>query len=344
MTRVVLLEVEINRHKEILKIAVMDLNSMDMFLWYDWLVKHNLEVNWKDSKIQFTRCSGFCRIKYQDIEFRTRRTQITKTPDKNKSDIGKEPDLMNLQDLLEYIWSFMHLFNRKKFEKLPERREWDYKINLIEEAPRELNVKAYVMTIKEKEVLNQWLDEQLKARLIVESKSRYTALCFYIPKKDGSLCLVQDYQKLNQVTIKDKIPLSLIEEVINKLKKAKYFNKLDFIWGYNNVQIKKGDKWKVTFVTNKGSFKPQVMYFGLCNLLGIFQQMMNSIFWELLHKGVLANYIDDFVILVKTMKELEERIIWFLKITEKCNLYFKRSKYNFNMEEIPILGVVIGKG
>ena len=136
----------------------------------------------------------------------------------------------------------MHLFNRKKFEKLPERREWDYKINLIEEAPRELNVKAYVMTIKEKEVLNQWLDEQLKARLIVESKSRYTALCFYIPKKDGSLCLVQDYQKLNQVTIKDKIPLPLIEEVINKLKKAKYFNKLDFIWGYNNVQIKKGDK------------------------------------------------------------------------------------------------------
>ena len=136
----------------------------------------------------------------------------------------------------------MHLFNRKKFEKLPERREWDYKINLIEEAPRELNVKAYVMTIKEKEVLNQWLDEQLKARLIVESKSRYTALCFYIPKKDGSLCLVQDYQKLNQVTIKDKIPLPLIEEVINKLKKAKYFNKLDFIWGCNNVQIKKGDK------------------------------------------------------------------------------------------------------
>jgi len=136
----------------------------------------------------------------------------------------------------------MHLFNRKKFEKLPERREWDYKINLIEEAPRELNVKAYVMTIKEKEVLNQWLDEQLKARLIVESKSTYTALCFYIPKKDGSLCLVQDYQKLNQVTIKDKIPLPLIEEVINKLKKAKYFNKLDFIWGYNNVQIKKGDK------------------------------------------------------------------------------------------------------
>jgi len=61
------------------------------------------------------------------------------------------------------------------------------------------------MTIKEEEVLNQWLNEQLKVGLIKESKSRYTAPCFYIPKKDGLLRLVQDYQKLNQVTIKDKI-------------------------------------------------------------------------------------------------------------------------------------------
>jgi len=92
------------------------------------------------------------------------------------------------------------------------------------------------MTLKEKETLNQWLDKQLKARLIVESKSRYAALCFYIPKKDSSLWLVQDYRKLNQVTIKDKTPLPpLIREVIDKLKEAKYFNKLDLIWGYNNV-------------------------------------------------------------------------------------------------------------
>jgi len=83
------------------------------------------------------------------------------------------------------------------------------------------------------------------------------------------------------------------------------------------------------------------MYFGLCNSPGTFQRMMNSIFWELLHEGVLANYIDDFLIPAKTMKELEERMVRFLKIAEKHNLCFKRSKYNFNMEEIPILGVII---
>ena len=98
------------------------------------------------------------------------------------------------------------------------------------------------MTLKEKEALNQQLDEQLKAGLIVELKSRYMAPCFYIPKKDSSLQLVQDYRKLNQVTIKDKMPLPLIGEVINKLKEAKYFNKLDLIWEYNNVQIKDDDE------------------------------------------------------------------------------------------------------
>jgi len=150
----------------------------------------------------------------------------------------------------------MHLFNKKKFEKLPERRKWDHEINLTDEASRELNVKAYAMTIKEEEALNQWLDEQLKTGLIKESKSRYAAPCFYISKKDRSLQLVQDYWKLNQVTIKDKTLLPLIGEVIDKLKEARYFNKLDLIWGYNNVQIKEGDKWKAAFLTNKGLFEP----------------------------------------------------------------------------------------
>jgi len=76
----------------------------------------------------------------------------------------------------------------------------------------------------------------------------------------------------------------------------------------------------------------------------MFQRMMNSIFRELLHEGILANYMDDFMIPAKTMEELEERTIRFLKIAEKHNLCFKRSKYDFNMEEIPILGVVVGKG
>jgi len=235
VTKVTPLEIEINSHKEQLEAAVTDLDGTDMFLGHDWLVKHNPEVNWKNGTIRFTRCPGQCMMKYEDITFNTRRTKATDTTEQDNGEIGKEPDKMNPEDLPEYIQPFMHLFNKKKFKKLLERCEWDYEINLTEEAPKELNAKAYVMTLKEEEALNQWLDEQLKAGLIVESKSRYAAPCFYIPKKDGSLWLVQDYRKLNQVTIKDKMPLSLIGEIIDKLKEAKYFNKLDLIWGYNNV-------------------------------------------------------------------------------------------------------------
>ena len=71
---------------------------------------------------------------------------------------------------------------------------------------------------------------------------------------------------------------------------------------------------------------------------------MNSIFRELLYKEVSANYIDNFVILDKTRKKLKERIVQFLKIVEKHNLCFKQSKYNFNVKEILILGVVVGRG
>ena len=167
-------------------------------------------------------------MKHKDITFNTRRTKATETTEQDNGEIGKKPNKTNLEDLPEYIWPFIHLFNKKKFENLLERHEWDHKINLMEEAPKKLNAKAYTMTLKE-EALNQWLDKQLKAGLIVESKSRYMVLCFYILKKDSSLWLVQDYRKLNQVTIKDKTPLPLIREVIDKLKEAKYFNKLDLI-------------------------------------------------------------------------------------------------------------------
>ena len=69
--------------------------------------------------------------------------------------------------------------------------------------------------------------------------------------------------------IKDKIPLLLIGKVINKLKDTRYFNKLDLIQEYNNVQIKE-DEWKIAFLTNKGLFELEVIYSGLYNLPGTF--------------------------------------------------------------------------
>ena len=94
-------------------------------------------------------------IKHEDIRFKTRRTKAMEIMEQDNSEIGKELNRTNPEDLPEYIQPFMHLFNKKKFEKLPERCEWNHKINLMKEAPKELNAKAYVMTLKKKEALNQ---------------------------------------------------------------------------------------------------------------------------------------------------------------------------------------------
>ena len=79
-----------------------------------------------------------------------------KTKDNQEQDngeIGKEPDKTNPEDLPKYIRLFTHLFNKKKFEKLSERHEWDHEINLTDEVPKELNAKAYTMTLKEEDVM-----------------------------------------------------------------------------------------------------------------------------------------------------------------------------------------------
>ena len=81
------------------------------------------------------RCPGSCKMKHQNIEFKTRRTQATKTTTQDNREIGKELDKTNLEDLPDYIQPFIHLFNKKKFKKLPEKHEWDHEINLIDKTP-----------------------------------------------------------------------------------------------------------------------------------------------------------------------------------------------------------------
>ena len=103
ITRVVPLEIKINIYKEQLEATVTDINSTDMFLEHDWLVKHNSEVNWKNRTIQFTRCPGSCKMKHQDIEFKIRKTQATENKEQDNGEIGKESNVTNPEDLPDYI-------------------------------------------------------------------------------------------------------------------------------------------------------------------------------------------------------------------------------------------------
>ena len=126
---------------------------------------------------------------------------------------------------------------------------------------------------------------------------------FFIKKKDGSLRPVQDYHKLNVMTIKTRYPLPLISEVVHKLHHTCIFTKLDIRWGYGNVHVKEGDEHKAAFITNHGLFEPLVMFFRLTNSPATFQTMMNNIFCELINKRHVIIYMDDIMIVSKNLEE-----------------------------------------
>ncbi len=133
--------------------------------------------------------------------------------------------------------SFCNLFSKENFDELPDQKPWDHAIKLTPNTKSTLDCKVYPLNRNEQEQLDKFLDENLDLGRIRPSKSPFASPFFFVKKKDGMLRPVQDYRKLNEMTIKNRYPLPLISELIDKLHSAKYFMKLNFRWGYNNVRI-----------------------------------------------------------------------------------------------------------
>jgi len=115
--------------------------------------------------------------------------------------------------------------------------------------------------------------------------------------------LVQDYQMLNDMTVKNKYPVPLISKLVNQLCGAKYFTKLDVQWGFNNIQIQEGDEWKAAFQTNWGLIEPLVMFFGLTYSPATFQTMMNNMFTDMISEGMVVVYLNNILIFTKDLEE-----------------------------------------
>ena len=149
------------------------------------------------------------------------------------------------------------MFSKESFDELPEWKQWDYAINLKPES-QPSSMKVYPMSPLEQKELIDFLEENLSSSRICPSKSPMVSPVFFVKKKDGKQRFVQDYQKLNVMTVKNTYLLPPIPDIINWIldSKARYFTKLDVCWGYNNVRIKEGDKWKAAFRTNRASSNP----------------------------------------------------------------------------------------
>lgn len=171
----------------------------------------------------------------------------------------------------------------------------------------------------------------------------FTLAFFFVKKKDGKLRPVQDYHRLNAIMVKNWYPLPLISELVNKLKGAKYFTKLDIQWGYNNVHIRKDDEWKAVFCTNLGLFEPTVMFFRLTNSPSTFQNLMNNIFHDLILEGKVLVYLDDILIFTKTLEEHRQITACVLQILRHHRLYLKPEKCTFEQTQIEYLGLIISE-
>jgi len=332
ITETVTLEMIIQDHKEEITLAVSNLGKADLFLGHEWLKLHNPTIDWSKSRIELDKCPSHCH-------YVTYATEVEEEPENwNTSDEEDGPPLeegdrifvFDVDSYLElnrtnydYVkkydptygktkpWNsvvppqyhdYEDVFTKKDFDKLPERRPWDHAIELTP-GSKPTDCKTYPLSPQEQKSLQEFIDENLKTGRIRPSKSPMASPFFFVKKKDGSLRPTQDYRKLNEITIKNRYPLPLISELVDKLAGARVFTKMDVRWGYNNIRIKEGDEWKAAFRTNLGLFEPTVMFFGLTNSPATFQSFMNHIFRDLIAQGHVAVYMDDILIFTETDKQ-----------------------------------------
>ena len=141
--------------------------------------------------------------------------------------------------------------------------------------------------------------------------------------------------------VKNNYPLPLISDLIDSIGKKKMFTKMDLCWGYNNVRIKEGDKWKAAFSMPEELFEPTVMFIGLTNSLTMFQAMMNDLLRDLVVEEKVAVFIDDVMIAMETEEGHDEIVEEVLRRLEENDLFVKLEKCMWKVKEVGFVRVII---
>jgi Reverse transcriptase (RNA-dependent DNA polymerase). len=288
ITHETILQMRIQGHEQNTRFLVADLGNDDAVLGIGWIKEHKPVIDWKTEGITFPYCEDHCKKKPENQEPQKTRgsdtSGIESTEEEEIEEDGLDPlDFEEVREKIkasstlssriaeehqikegektfeelvpEEFRDFQDVFSKEKAERIPTRRPYDHAINL-KEGTEPARDRIYPISPKERGALKEFLEENLRKGYIRKSNSEYAAPFFFVKKKDGGLRPVQDYRKLNKITIKDKFPLPLSQQLLDHLSGASVFSTLDLRWGYENVRIKEGDERKLAFVTEFGLYEP----------------------------------------------------------------------------------------
>src|SRR5919205_625590 len=222
----------------------------------------------------------------------------------------------------------------------PEHKPWDLAIPR-KEGTHPTFKKTYKMNPAQFEAVREYVEEGLRKGHIRESHSPAGYPVLTVPKKNGKQRVCVDYRQLNEITIKDRMPLPRIDEMMDQIHGSLIFTSFDLIAAYARIRIKEGDEWKTAFRCRYGHYEFLIMPFGLTNAPATFQRFINNVLKHLLDRGVTV-YLDDILIYSKTLEEHEKLVKEVLQALRDNNLYIELEKSKFHQPEVEFLEHIIG--
>jgi hypothetical protein len=304
-------------------LTVLDSTGIEVILGMDWLAKHNGMVSSNPRFIQLEHPSGTkVWIEPQSLKAATMLCNMS----------GKE-----IEEIL-VVCEFPDVFP-KELTELPPDRDVEFVIELMPGAGP-VAKSLYRMSSNELDELKKRLKKLLEQGFVRPSASPWGSHVLFVEKKDGTKRMCIDYRTLNSMTIKNKYPLPRIEDLLNRLKKAKFVSKIDLRSRYHQMKIREQDIQKTAFTTQYRLYEFVVVSFGLTNAPTYFMKLMNKVFMEKLDRFVVV-FIEDILIYSETTEEHEEHLRTVLERLRQQKLYAKFSKCEFWMERVAFLGHVL---
>jgi hypothetical protein len=307
------------------------LGSFDMVLGVQWLEALG-PILWDFDR----RTMGFVRNDHH-ILWHASDTEGSRSSLHAISESANDDNTGNLMD--DLLEQFVPLFEAPI--GLPPQRTRCHKIRLLSgTAP--VAVRPYRYAHMQKPELECQCAEMLQQGIIRPSSSAFSAPVLLVKKSDSSWRLCVDYRALNNNTIKDKFPILVVEELLDELRGAKYFTKLDLRSGYHQVRMSPDDVEKTAFRTHEGLFEFLVMPFGLTNAPATFQALMNDILKPFIRRFMLV-FFDDILIYSSSWSEHLRHVQLVLAKLQEHSLFMKNSKCAFGACSVVYLGHIISE-